>query len=102
MLVELTIIRSGTGAHLSDQLADIVGIVDSSGLPYELTPAGTIEGEMGRGDGSRPPLSRSGPERRRTHQTLISIEDEKDEKNKLRRNIEALEKRLGHTLRRAH
>lgn len=46
MLVEFTIIPIGTGAHVADQLADTVGIVDRSGLPCELTPAGTcIEGE---------------------------------------------------------
>ena len=103
MLVELTIIPIGTGAHLADQLADIVGIVDRSGLPYELTPSGTcIEGEW---DEVMSVVHRCHEQARISAdhiQTLISIEDEKNEKNKLHWNIEALEKRLGHPLRRQH
>lgn len=103
MLVELTIIPIGTGAHLADQLANIVGIVDRSGLPYELTPSGTcIEGEW---DDVMPVVRRCHEEARTrsSHiQTFISIEDEMNEKNKLRSNVEALEKRIGHPLRREH
>ena len=35
-------------------------------------------------------------------QTVISIEDEKGIKDKLHLNVEALEKKLGHPLRRNH
>jgi uncharacterized protein (TIGR00106 family) len=101
MLVELTIIPIGTGTHLADQLAEVVDIVDRSGLPYELTPSGTcIEGEWD----DVMSVVRQCHERVRTKashiQTVISIEDEKDAKNKLRLNVEALEKKLGHPLRR--
>lgn len=103
MLVELTVIPIGTGAHLADQLADIVRIIDRSGLPYELTPSGTcIEGEW---DEVMSVVHKCHEKARATAkhiQTIISIEDEANEKNKLRWNIEALEKRLGHPLRRQH
>jgi hypothetical protein len=52
---------------------------------------------MGRGHERGASVTRTGEG---VIQTLISIEDEKNEKNKLRWNIEALEKRLGHPLRR--
>jgi uncharacterized protein (TIGR00106 family) len=100
MLVELTIIPIGTGPHIADQLARIVEIIDASRLPYELTPSGTcVEGEW---DEVMPVVRRCHEEARRTSshiQTLISIEDEKDAKNKLMTNVESLEKRIGHPLR---
>jgi uncharacterized protein (TIGR00106 family) len=103
MLAELTIIPIGTGPHLRDQLADIVGIVDESGLPYLLTPSGTcIEGEW---DDVMDVVHRCHDKARQkaSHvQTLISIEDEKNAKNKLRANVEGLEKKIGHPLRREH
>lgn len=103
MLVELTIIPIGTGPHLSGQLADIVSIIDASGLPYELTPSGTcIEGEW---DDVMPIVRKCHDEARRSSshiQTLISIEDDQNEKNKLRANVSAIENRLGHSLRREH
>ncbi len=100
MLVELTIIPIGTGTHLADQLADVVEIVDRSGLPYELTPSGTcIEGEWDE----VMTVVHQCHEKARTKanhiQTIVSIEDEINEKNKLRWNVEAIEKRLGHPLR---
>jgi len=46
MLVELNINMLGRITHLSYDLAQILKIIDESGLPYCLTPAGTcIEGE---------------------------------------------------------
>ncbi len=103
MLVELTIIPIGTGTHLASQLAEVVDIIDRSGLPYELTPSGTcIEGEW---DEVMPVMRRCHElvRRKASHvQTVISIEDEKGVKNKLRLNVEALEKKLGHPLRREH
>lgn len=103
MLVELTIIPIGTGTHLADQLAEIVGIVDRSGLSYQLTPSGTcIEGEW---DDVMPIIRQCHDHARRKAghiQTVISIEDEKGAKNKLRLNVEALEKKLGHAAHREH
>ncbi len=46
MLVEFSIIPIGKGESLSEYIAKIIDIVDKSGLPYKLTPMGTIvEGE---------------------------------------------------------
>jgi len=103
MLAELTIIPIGTGTHLAEQLAEVVEIIDRSGLPYELTPSGTcIEGEWD--DVMRVARECHEHARRKSGhiQTVISIEDEKGIKDKLHLNVEALEKRLGHPLRRNH
>ncbi len=39
MLVELRIIPLGPGADWSDQAAEVLRIVDASGLAYQLTPS---------------------------------------------------------------
>jgi len=46
MIVEFTISPIGVGASLSECVAKVIDLVDKSGLPYLLTPMGTIvEGE---------------------------------------------------------
>ena len=84
MLVEMSIIPVGGDAHLSDQIAKVLRIVDESGLSYQLTPAGTcIEGEWDEVMA----LVRQCHEQVRKHTshvfTTIRIEDEADAKNKL-------------------
>lgn len=45
MLFELSITPLGGDEHLSHELAEVLKIVDESGLPYQLTPTATcIEG----------------------------------------------------------
>ena len=46
MLVEFSVIPIGIGSSLGAQLAEVLKIVDASGLPYKLNPMGTVvEGE---------------------------------------------------------
>jgi len=46
MLVEFSIVPLGIGSSIGDKLADVLKIVDSSGLPCKINPMGTvIEGE---------------------------------------------------------
>ena len=46
MLAELSIVPLGRGEHLSDALAEILDVVDRSGIRYKFTPCGTcLEGE---------------------------------------------------------
>jgi uncharacterized protein (TIGR00106 family) len=42
MLMELSIIPLGRGRSISADVADVVKIIDQSGLDYRLTAAGTI------------------------------------------------------------
>ena len=42
MLLELSVIPLGRGRSISGDIADMVRIIDSSGLDYRLTAAGTI------------------------------------------------------------
>ncbi len=46
MIVDLSIIPVGTGASISPILADVIRIIDQSGIAYKVTPMGTVlEGE---------------------------------------------------------
>jgi uncharacterized protein (TIGR00106 family) len=99
VLIELSIVPLGRDTHLSDDLAPILEIVDESGLPYALTPSGTcIEGEWdelmalvrrchARALADSPHVF-----------TTIAIEDEGGARDKLRRNIRAIEERVGRPL----
>ena len=99
MLVELSIIPLGGDAHLSDEIAEALKIIDASGLPYQLTPAGTcIEGEWDE----LIPLIRQCHNRVREMAphviTMIKIEDDQGERDKLTRNVASVEEKVGRKL----
>jgi len=46
MLVQFSIVPLGTGESVSQSVAEVIRIVDESGLPYRTNPMGTVvEGE---------------------------------------------------------
>lgn len=99
MPFELSIIPLGGDTHLSDELAEVLRIVDDSGLPYQLTPTATIiEGEWDEGI----QLIRRCHERARETSahviTTIKIEDEQGGRNKLADNVAAIEEKVGRQL----
>lgn len=101
MLIELSINPLGRGSHLSHELADILKIVDESGLRYCLTPFGTcIEGEW---DEVMSVVKRCHEQARRGSRhvmTTVSIEDEAGATDKLNQNVISVERALGHELKR--
>jgi uncharacterized protein (TIGR00106 family) len=99
MLAELSIMPLGGDAHISDELADVLKLVDTFGLPYQLTPAGTcIEGEWTE----VMELIHQCHNRVRAKSphvvTLIKIEDDEGQKDKLTRNIVSVEQKAGRKL----
>ncbi len=99
MLFELSIIPLGGDTHLSDELAEVLKIIDESGLPYQLTPSATvIEGEW---DECIQLIRRCHDRAREmsTHVvTTIKIEDEQGGRDKLTRNVAAVEEKVGRKL----
>jgi uncharacterized protein (TIGR00106 family) len=99
MLVEFSIIPIGVGSSIGDQLAEVLKIVDTSGLPYKINPMGTVvEGEwdevmklvkkchgtvMKRGDRAL---------------TTISIDDRKGKPNRIAEKVKSIERRIGKSL----
>jgi uncharacterized protein (TIGR00106 family) len=103
MLVELSITPIGVGEHTSHELAEVLKLIDESGLRYELTPSATcIEGEWEEVMA----VVRLCHERVRNRcphvVTTIKIEDEAGATNKLADNITSVEKKAGRALRRDH
>jgi uncharacterized protein (TIGR00106 family) len=99
MLVELSILPLGRGVHLSDEIAEVLKLVDASGLPYQLTPSGTcIEGEWDEVMA----LVRRCHDRARelsSHvMTTIEIEDDGEARDKLTRNVTSVEEKTGRAL----
>jgi uncharacterized protein (TIGR00106 family) len=101
MLAELSIVPIGGDSHTSGKLAEILKLIDASGLPYQLTPTATcIEGkweeimEVVRQCHNR--VRQSSP-----HViTMIKIEDEEGAHDKLRRNVSSVEEKAGRPLQR--
>ena len=101
MLVELAIIPLGGDVHLSDELAVVLEVVHSSGLPYQLTPSGTcIEGEWDEVMSIVHRCHERARERSPHVITTIKVEDDAGEGDKLRRNVASVEEKVGHPLRR--
>jgi uncharacterized protein (TIGR00106 family) len=96
MLVELNIVPLSGNTHLSDAVAEVIRIIDSSGLPYRLTPCGTcIEGEW---DEVLPLVRRCHEHLRKQAPhviTTLQIEDQEDARDKLRHNVESVAAKLG-------
>jgi uncharacterized protein YqgV (UPF0045/DUF77 family) len=91
MLAELDITPLGRGTHLSKDLAEILKIIDESGVRYTLTPFGTcLEGEWDELDEAR---SFSGHVL-----TTIRLEDEAGVNDKLVENIASVEHAAGRRL----
>jgi uncharacterized protein YqgV (UPF0045/DUF77 family) len=94
MLVELSIWPLVGDGHLSDELTEVLKLIDSYGLPYQLIPTATcIEGEWNE----VMELLRQCHDRVRSKSshivTFIKIEDEEGVTDKLNRNISSVEQK---------
>ena len=91
MLVELNIIPLNGHTHVSSEIAEILKLVDSSMLPYSLTPTGTcIEGEW---DQVMPLIKRCHERARELAPHVITnvrIEDVEGAQNRLKGNIDSV------------
>ena len=100
MLIELSIDPLGRGTHESKDLAEVLKIIDDSGIRYCLTPSGTcIEGDWDEVMA----LVKLCHERARALSshvlTTIRVEDEEGATDKLNENIASLERAAERPLR---
>ena len=101
MLIELSIVPLGRGLHLSQDLAEILKVIDDSGLPYCLTPSGTcIEGNWEEVMDLVQRCHAQGRSVSHHVLTTIRIEDDAGTSHKLTENIAGVERAAGRTLRR--
>src|SRR5512132_2149475 len=99
MLFEVSVIPVGGDTHMSEELGDVLSVIDRSGLPYQLGPGSTcIEGEWDEAIA----LVRDchGEARRKSKHviTLVKIEDDEGQSGKLLSNVASVEQKAGRPL----
>ncbi|MGY4707000.1 MTH1187 family thiamine-binding protein [Candidatus Bipolaricaulota sp. J31] len=101
MIVEFTISPIGVGESLSKYIAEVIDIVDKSGLPYLLTPMGTIvEGEWDEVLELIKRCHHRMLELAPRVATRIYIDDRPGRKGLLEYKTKSVEEKLGRTIRR--
>ncbi|MGB9691808.1 MAG: MTH1187 family thiamine-binding protein [Candidatus Sumerlaeaceae bacterium] len=103
MLAEFSIAPLlGHEEHLSGPVAEMLKIVDESGLPYELHAMGTIiEGEWNEVMPVIEKCYRYMSERFPRVSVIIKIDDARGRTGRLRGKVESVERLVGKALRRA-
>ena len=99
MLVEFSVVPIGMGSSLGVYLAEVLKIVDASGLPYKVNPMGTVvEGEwdeiMKLVKKCHGIVIRKGERA----VTTITIDDRKGLPDRINQKVKSLEKRIGKSL----
>lgn len=99
MLIEFSIVPVGTGSSIGNRLAEVLKIVDDSGLPYKLNPMGTVvEGEW---DDLLKLVKKCHETVMKNEEraiTSIAIDDRKGKPNRIEEKVKSVEKRIGKTL----
>ena len=99
MLAEFSIIPIGEGSSIGDRIAEVLKIVDSSGLPYKINPMGTVvEGEW---DDVMKAIKKCHKTVMKTGErvvTTISIDDRKGKPNRIDEKVKSIERRVGKSL----
>jgi len=99
MLIEFSIIPIGVGSSIGDQLAEVLKIVDESGLPYKVNPMGTvIEGEWEEVMKLIKKCHRTVMKMGERTLTTITIDDRKGKPNRIEEKVKSIERRIGKTL----
>ena len=99
MLAELSIVPLGRGEHLSAALAEILDVIDRSGIRYKFTPSGTcVEGTFDEVMEVVRLAHGKAREGSRHVFTTIRVEDEAGENDKLTHNVTSVEEKLGRQL----
>ena len=99
MLIEFSIVPIGSGSSLGDRLAEVLRIVDESGLPYKVNPMGTVvEGEWDELFGLVKKCHKAVMKKEERALTTISVDDRKGKPNRLEEKVKSIEKRLGKQL----
>ncbi len=99
MLIEFSIVPVGSGSSIGDRLAEVLRIVDDSGLPYKVNPMGTVvEGEWDELFKLVKKCHGAVIKQEERVITTISVDDRKGKPNRIKEKVKSVEKRLGKTL----
>jgi uncharacterized protein (TIGR00106 family) len=101
MLAEFSILPVGQGAHLSDQIANVLRLVDESGLPYRLHAMGTeVEGSWDEVIGLIRRCHERLSEKNERLITTIKIDDFQGRTGMLEDKVASVERKIGQSLKR--
>ena len=99
MLAEFSVVPIGKGTSISDQIADVLRIVDESGIPYKINPMGTVvEGEWDKVLSLIKKCHEKVMKGSDRALTTITIDDRKDRENRIEAKVESVEKKIGKKL----
>jgi uncharacterized protein (TIGR00106 family) len=99
MLIEFTIVPVGSGSSIGDRLAEVLKMVDESGLPYKINPMGTVvEGEWDELFSLLRKCHETVMKKEERVLTTISVDDRKGKPNRIEEKVKSVEKRLGKQL----
>jgi uncharacterized protein (TIGR00106 family) len=96
MLLELSVIPLGRGRSISTDVADLVKIIDASGLDYRLTAAGTIiEGTWDQVIDVAMKCHTDMRKKTERVLTLMKVDDYADRSGRLTAAVESVENKIG-------
>lgn len=99
MLMELSVIPLGRGRSISADLAELVKLIDSSGLDYRLTPAGTIiEGDWDQLLGMAKQCHNTMRQKTERVITWIKLDDYEQRTGRLTAAVKSIEEKVGKPL----
>jgi uncharacterized protein (TIGR00106 family) len=99
MLAEFSIIPIGAGSSIGDRLAEVLRIVDASGISYKINPMGTVvEGEWDEVIRLIRKCHNAVMKTGERAVTTISIDDRKGKPNRIDQKVKSIEKRIGKSL----
>ncbi len=99
MLIEFSIVPIGAGSSIGDSIAEVLKIVDGSGLPYKVNPMGTVvEGEWDDLFRLVKKCHKAVMKDEERVITSISVDDRKGKTNRIEGKVKSVEKRLGKSL----
>lgn len=99
MLIEFSIVPIGSGSSLGGRLAEVLKIVDESGLPYKANPMGTVvEGEWNELFRLVRKCHKAVMKKEERALINIAVDDRKGKRDRIHRKVQSVEKRLGRSL----
>lgn len=99
MLAEFSVVPIGKGTSISDQIADVLRVVDGSGIPYKINPMGTVvEGELDKVLSLIKECHETVMKNTDRVLTTITIDDRKDRENRIELKVASVEKKVGKQL----
>lgn len=99
MLIGFSVVPLGVGSSIGEQVAEVMKIVDASGLSYKVNPMGTVvEGEWDEVMNIVKKCHAAVMKSAERALTSISIDDRKGRAGRMEEKVKSVERRIGRSL----